>query len=1000
MLLFAIALFFSSMASAQTVVRLGLTKTTLLAGEEILVTPILVSGTLPSRDFTLTASPSVGTISRRSPSAFSYTAPSQLSQSLNVTLSLRITGLSAPVTAVITLSAPAPAPAPAPIPTLAVSPGSATLGSGSSIRFTALANSVPTSAVQWQISPQIGTIGSDGTYYAPSTITSSGMVMISARLSNNTAVSASAIVQLQAPAAPTITVLPSNANLGPGSRIKLTAYANGTATSAVTWRMNPSIGVLLSDGNYVAPSSLAAPVDVLVTAQSTTFSTAQATATLRLAPPVNITLSPSSSTISAGAQVRLTPTVTGTTNTQVTWQFSPALGTLNAGLYTAPASVAQNTTVQVTATSVADASRVASATITITPAALTSAITLPIEVLGANGTTMAADFNLDAAALPTVNHLYLRIHGLDYQEEGSFQINAGPWIPLNNANYLLNNPDRIYGGIGGGFATLQGRVAVQTGWLRSGVNTIRFRFNATDGFTHGFRILAFNFRNASGVNLLPATAFQEVDPSTWRAPYTDSASIERGKWLWYNATLSTPLSPQIKAKCADCHTQSGRDLKYFAYSNHSIRTRAQFHGLSSTDGDLIASYIRSLPGGSPGRPWNPPYQPGPGLDARPISEWAAGAGIDAVLTRDRDTLGYVFPNGFTTTKILPTGDLSIREAPISIQLPDWNHWLPQIHPKDAFPGFDQSEWNQTYLKIRSILRPGQASTLLSIREIHGYWGTQRWNFVNNGLLSLPEGADKNRKHYAAHLWQIVKRFELNQDFDLEGLIRAWSGPQADDRAWISADAFGMSPVILKIPGPITPGLRNGAAETYNYLAYVWYHLQLVTNHSQKVQENHDPIDWPYAYGSVLHMNRFRSHGALFVLWLSKALQISENGIRPTDASKGWRLDINNIFLSTEPDLASAWNDLSTEERRALFTVLWRNWLNKVRSFAPSEFVTGKQVNPSEVPSVPLYTQANRPSGVLNAIRVLKSYGVEPSLIREVADWAKAVWPNYNWYGEL
>ena len=63
--------------------------------------------------------------------------------------------------------------------------------------------------------------------------------------------------------------------------------------------------------------------------------------------------------------------------------------------------------------------------------------------------------------------------------------------------------------------------------------------------------------------------------------------------------------------------------------------------------DAIPAYIRSqeLPVVEGARPWNPPYQPGPGIDDRPAYEWAAGAGIEAVLDSDADMEPYLFPNG-------------------------------------------------------------------------------------------------------------------------------------------------------------------------------------------------------------------------------------------------------------------------------------------------------------------------------------------------------------------
>src|SRR5208337_3494006 len=163
----------------------------------------------------------------------------------------------------------------------------------------------------------------------------------------------------------------------------------------------------------------------------------------------------------------------------------------------------------------------------------------------------------------------------------------------------------------------------------------------------------------------------------------DAADIQAGQTLWQTANLTSPGFGAMQAKCGSCHTQDGRDLKYFNYSNLSIQTRAMFHGLTAQQGNQIASYIRSLnvPTSTYARPWNPPYQPGPGMDSRPVSDWAAGAGLDAVLDNDADTLNYVLPGG-STANIAGNAYLNQREIPIVLQLRDWNHWLPIIHPID------------------------------------------------------------------------------------------------------------------------------------------------------------------------------------------------------------------------------------------------------------------------------------------------------------------------------
>lgn len=81
---------------------------------------------------------------------------------------------------------------------------------------------------------------------------------------------------------------------------------------------------------------------------------------------VSISVSPSSATLSSAQQQQFTATVSGTSNTAVTWLATA--GSVNAaGLFTAP-TVSAETSVTVTATSKADTSKSASAVVTVNPA--------------------------------------------------------------------------------------------------------------------------------------------------------------------------------------------------------------------------------------------------------------------------------------------------------------------------------------------------------------------------------------------------------------------------------------------------------------------------------------------------------------------------------------------------------------------------------------------------------------------------------------------------------
>ncbi len=90
---------------------------------------------------------------------------------------------------------------------------------------------------------------------------------------------------------------------------------------------------------------------------------------------VAVSMTPSTATLSSGQTAQFSATVTGSSNTAVTWSLNPPVGSLNAGLYTAPASITSTQTVTVTATSAADSTKSASAVVTLTPPSVSSAPT-------------------------------------------------------------------------------------------------------------------------------------------------------------------------------------------------------------------------------------------------------------------------------------------------------------------------------------------------------------------------------------------------------------------------------------------------------------------------------------------------------------------------------------------------------------------------------------------------------------------------------------------------
>ncbi|WP_423199111.1 MULTISPECIES: hypothetical protein [unclassified Cupriavidus] len=367
---------------------------------------------------------------------------------------------------------------------------------------------------------------------------------------------------------------------------------------------------------------------------------------------------------------------------------------------------------------------------------------LPLEVLG-DGRPSApviaqAELTVDPERLGTASQLWFVCHRCGFfgapefeattepvtRVKASVRVLGGadtetaatvPWVDVTDANMKLADLERLQGGLDrGGFYTVRLALPLDDATRARLVaaprrNVVQFRFNGTDGESNGFRVLALALRDAQGNNLVtnPVT-FADIGQEK-AAGRIWSPDVAAGAALW-NAqdtiAKSSIVTRKIHAACASCHSPSGRDLQYFNYSNYAIVQRSRFHGLSEGEGRQIAAYLRysqqQVPHVAQAAPWNPPYQPGAGLDARPVAEWAAGAGLGAVLETPAQAVNAIFGKpandvapALTQAEIDavmdPNATLNTREVAMPLQYPDWNAWLPAIHPLDVWPdGADAS----------------------------------------------------------------------------------------------------------------------------------------------------------------------------------------------------------------------------------------------------------------------------------------------------------------------
>ena len=657
-------------------------------------------------------------------------------------------------------------------------------------------------------------------------------------------------------------------------------------------------------------------------------------------------------------------------------------------------------------------------------------VRLPVEVMGANNTVQTVSVNVTGT--PAVTGLWMQAHGLTYINKASVQVNGGAWIPLNNTTAAVEEPGKSFGGIAGAFATLKMTVPLAAGSVHAGVNTVSFRFNATDGVSIGFRILAFNFVTATGQTILPASAFVQDDPSTWTAPRPAASDIAAGKSLWHTAVLvkSGVDNTPILATCSDCHSEDGRDLKYFSYSNYSIIQRARFHGLNETQAEQIASYIRSLPVSSPGRPWNPPYQPGPGTDSKPVAAWAAGAGVGGVLAHDADMLTALFPNGINKNAADTRGTLNLRELPIALPLPDWNHWLPKIHPKDAWgAAFVNSPFAAMYdgegtshepngaLRQRLMATDPVYHKFLTnqpdaqVMHLLQYWQSKELDFIQ-ARQTPPSGVwtnDYADKLYSTALWRLVKEWEFNQEFALEGNGPTIYGAGGEARTWLAGAAFAASPAMLGLP---KDGKTLFTPTQYEYFTNAWYYTQAVLNSGNRHRYGWGPIDWGYAKGRISDLSRV-THVPEYLRMTAmsiKAMQQSDT-IGKVDTTFGW------FPVWTYDALQYTYHDhgygngyildemigpnplVSANVKAQVEQAVTAAWFDKMQQFPAQQYYDAGLASPTDQQDA-RYNLYNSVYGIVTpyaqGYTSLAQEGVDPRLVDAIADWAKTLWPTTNW----
>jgi hypothetical protein len=231
-----------------------------------------------------------------------------------------------------------------------------------------------------------------------------------------------------------VSVAPGVVKVVPGSSTTFTAQVGNTTQTAVNWKVveGPNAGSLAGSGNTVTYTAPATPGKYHIAARSVADPNRIGEALVEVTGTgtVSVQLLNPPARVEAGTQTVLVASIFGSGNTAVTW--SASAGTITSdGLWTAPLSVGP---VTVTATSVADPAKSASASITV--AALPRFTSLPPT-------------RVDISVPPpfTYNYTYSAVHpgglpmtfALEQAPAGAFLAGTSVvWTPTSAQGSLTN----------------------------------------------------------------------------------------------------------------------------------------------------------------------------------------------------------------------------------------------------------------------------------------------------------------------------------------------------------------------------------------------------------------------------------------------------------------------------------------------------------------------------------------------------------------------------------
>jgi uncharacterized protein (TIGR03437 family) len=273
-----------SAANAAVLVTLSTSSVSLSGGGSATLTALVTgAGICPANcGVTWSYSPQVGALGGGN-------APNGSGQSLNNYAAPQVVTLHQSITITATSSADNTQSASVTIqinPTgITVSPSSATLSPGGSQAFTATGGG---SGYIWSVNPQVGSISANGVYTAPSSVSSTQNLTVTATSDADSTIFGTAKITVSPNATVGVSISPTAATLTAGATQQFTATVTNASSTAVNWSISPQVGSIDQTGLYTAPGIISASSKVTVTATSVADGSKSASATITLNTTIDV----------------------------------------------------------------------------------------------------------------------------------------------------------------------------------------------------------------------------------------------------------------------------------------------------------------------------------------------------------------------------------------------------------------------------------------------------------------------------------------------------------------------------------------------------------------------------------------------------------------------------------------------------------------------------------------------------------------------------------------